>query len=316
MIVDDVWPSALEVFGTCDDTVRYRRINDSIELLVNKGDWQPLFCYVDVCSSGPCVALPSDVETPLAAIINGVPALARHELYRYHLNGPGERYRAARWEWEDGGLVPTMRDLSVPSRLIARLDRPEDAGSDLWVYGYDKVGALVRTHQPDGSWVDGYQVPTIFGWSLPAGDAPEFARITGVRRGARTVGRVRLATSDWNPMTKEGLLLGDYNPGELEPSYRRVRLSACPEYVRFYVRRKTFKVTARTDFIPLHHGFALELGMRAVRAYADRDVALGMDFESQAVRLLSERESAVTPPGGIAMQFDPGGMTPEVLEEY
>lgn len=315
MIVDDVWADAVEVFGTCDEPVMYRRINDAIELLVSKGDWQPLFCYVDVCTSGGCAVLPSDVETPLAAIIDGVPALARHELYRYHLNGPGDRYRTARWEWEDGGLAATMRDLAVPSKLVARLDRPEDSGTLLWVYGYDKVGALVRTHQPDGSFVDGYQVPTMFGWSLPDSAAPEFARITGVRK-AKTVGRVRLATVDWNPMTHEGDLLGDYQPNELEPSYRRVRLSACSSHVRFYVRRKTFRVASRTDFIPLHHGFALRLGMQSIRAYIDRDAGLGMDFESQAVRLLSERESAVTPPGGLAMQFDPGALTPETLEGY
>jgi hypothetical protein len=110
-------------------------------------------------------------------------------------------------------------------------------------------------------------------------------------------------------------LLGDYLPHETTPLYRRVRLGRCGDWVRFYVRRKTFKVANQTDFIPLHHGFALKLGMRAVRAYDDRDVGLGMDFESNAVRLLTEREAAVTPPGGVAIQLDPGALTPEVIEE-
>lgn len=314
MIVADVWEDAREVFGVCSDSALYRRINDAIELLVNKGDWNPLFAYIDICASGRCVALPSDVETPIAATLDGNPAVARNELYRYHLNGPGEKYSAVTWEWENGGLVPTMRDLIVPTKLVAYVEQSADTGSALTVYGHDDAGRWVRTLQPDSSWIDGWQVPTIQGWALTDSTAPKFSRITGVRK-AVTTGRVRLATIDWNPSTNEGALLGDYFPHETEPAYRRVRLSCEPAVVRFYVRRKTFRVSRQTDFIPLHHSFALRLGFQAVKSYVDRDTGLAMDFESQAVRLLTERESAITPPGGQAPQIDPGPSLVENLED-
>lgn len=316
MTVADVWDDAREVFGSCEESTLYRRLNAAIGLLVDKGDWAPLFTYLDICVSGRCVALPSDVETPIAAIIDGTAALARNELYRYHVNGPGEKYRATRWEWENGGQSCTMRDLIRPTALVAYVDNAADSGSSLLVYGFDKFGKWVRTHQPDGTWIDGYPVPTLAGWALAEAGAPEFSRITGVKK-ARTVGRVRLSTLDWQPATGEGLLLGDYLPHETEPLYRRIRLPDCPHDVaRFYVRRKTFVVANQTDFIPLHQTFALRLAMQAVQAYIDRDAAMGMDFESQATRILTDREAAVTPPAGFEIQYDPGTLRVENLEDF
>lgn len=314
MTVSDVWADVKEVFGSCNESTLYRRLNSAIDILVDKGDWNPLYTYLDLCAPGRCVALPSDVETVLAAICDGVPALPRSELYRYHINGPGERVSTTRFEWENGGLVPTMRDLVAPVPLVAHVDNAADTNCRLVVYGFDEWGHQVRTQLPDSTLMDGYLVPTIAGWPLAEKGAPRFSRITGVRK-AVTQGVVRLSTADWNPGTNEGALLGTYQPYEVEPAYRRIRLSKEAGHVRLYVRRRTYHVHAQTDFIPLHHAFALRLGMQAVQAYVDRDPGLAMEFESNAVRLLADREAAVTPPGGVEFQFDPGMAAIENLED-
>lgn len=307
LLVSDIWDDAKDVFGTCDEALLFRGVNDAIELLANKGDWTPLMASLDVCGQGQCISLPSEVETPLAVTLDGVPALPRNELYRYHLNGPGERGGYVGWAWENSGWHATMRDLTNPSRLVAVLERAEDNNAELWVYGKDRVGNPIRTESSPGVFVDGYQVPTFKGYAIPDPAAPEFGVITGVRK-AVTKGRIRLATINWNPSTGEGLLLGDYLPGETVPGYRRIRFSREVEWARVFFRRRTAKVATQNDFIPLHNRMALVLAMRAVRSYRDR-ASLGeaMSYEANAFRMLTEREDVMAPPGATPVQVMPEG---------
>ena len=302
LLVSDIWEDAVDVFGSCTESLLYRGINDAIELLANKGDWTPLMATLDICGQGQCVSLPPEVETPLAVTIDGVPALARNELFRFHLNGPGERCGYVDWAWENSGWHSTMRDIVNPSKLVAVLERPEDNSAELWVYGKDRHGNPIRTEVSTGVFVDGYQVPTFKGYAIPDPNAPEFGMVTGVRK-VVTEGRIRLATINWNPSTGEGLLLGDYLPRETVPGYRRIRLSREADWVRVFFRRRTFKVASQTDFIPLHNRLALVLSLRAVRAYRDR-ASLGeaMSYEAYAVRMLVEREDVVAPPGATPVQ--------------
>lgn len=303
ILVSDIWDDAKDVFGTCDEAVLYRGINDAIEMLAYKGDWSPLMVYLDICAQGRCITLPSEVETPLAVAIDGVPALAQNQLYRFHLNGPGEGsyQQYAQRMWEDVGQHPTMRDLGTPSKIVAVLERPEDNNCVVRAYGYDLSGNWVRQQQPDGTWRDGYQIPTFYGYAIPDAEAVVFSRITGMEK-TRTIGRVRIATIDWQPSTGEGLLLADYLPHETIPSYRRIRLNRCGCWVRLFVRRKTFKVANTTDFIPLHQRMALELAMRAVKAYKDKQIGDALNYETHAARLLTEREDVISPPAPTAVQ--------------
>lgn len=302
ILVSDIMTDAKEVFGLCSPEILYQGINDAVEMLSHKGDWSPLMVYLDVCCQGSCATLPAEVETPLAVMVDGVPAQARNQLYRFHLNGPGERGGCdSQVSWEDVGMFPTMFDPLIPTALVAHLERPEDNNTELRVLGYDHNGNWVRQVQPDGSWRDGYVVPTIQGWPIPDDDAPLFSRITAVNK-AQTVGRVRLATIDWQPSTGMGLLLGDYLPHETIPSYRRIRLSRCGDWVRLFVRRKTFRVYNLTDFIPLSQRLAVVLAMHAVKAYKDKQIGDALGFETHAARLLTEREDTISPPAASPIQ--------------
>lgn len=303
ILVSDIWDDAKDIFGTCDETSLYRGITDAVEMLANKGDWSPLMATLDICSQGQCISLPSEVDTPLAITLDGVPALARDELYRFHLNGPGEQCGYVGWAWETSGVFPTMRDLVNPTRIVAILERAADNNAELWVYGFDRYGNPIRTETSPGVFVDGYQVPTVYGWPTIDATAPEFMRITGVRK-AVTQGRIRLATVNWSEVTGEGILLGDYLPNETVPAYRRIRLSRETDWARVFFRRRTFKLRTQTDFIPLHNRMAIVLAMRAVKAYRNTaSLSEAMTLEATAVRMLGEREDTFIPPGASPIQF-------------
>lgn len=308
--VEDIWEDAEDIFGHCNEAKLLRRISDAVELLANKGEVEPLVGFVDLCVDGQCVTLPREVETVLGVNISGHPSLGRDELFSFHLNGPGDNSPACGYTWDNAGAFPTYRDLVCPSKLIAFLDKAEDAGKSLRVFGFDKENRPLR-EQIGGVWRDGYSVPTIFGYAVPESGAPEISRITAIDK-AITSGVVRL--SSYDGASSSGTLLGVFEPDETDPRYRRIRIGRSASWIRLMYRRASARLTSRYDRILLHSRPALLLAMRAVVKYEEANLSEAVAYEAQATRLLTERESVLTSPtpnpiqvndrAGISMRCD------------
>lgn len=300
IICDEIFDEAKKIFGHCREPKLFRWITDSIELLANKGEVDPLVGYVDLCVDGNCVTLPPEIETPLAVTIGGHPALGRDVLFSFHLNGPGEFRTCVRWAWQDGGSFPTYRDLRCPGQLIAFLDSQEDDGKEVRVFGYDSQNRPLRTKVGD-VWRDGILIPTIFGYAVPALTDPIVGRITAITK-ERTVANIRLSTFDSSSTT--GLLLGIFEPNETKPIYRRIRLDRAGKsgWVRIFYRKRSLEVFSIYDRILLHSRPALIMAMRALKFYDDGDAANGMLYETNATRLLTEKESVIDTPMGSPVQ--------------
>ena len=104
--VSDIYTECAAVTGTDNESVVFRRITDAIELLANKGDFDPLFGVLDIRVQDRFIALPNEVEAVLSLNIEGNPAVARDQLFQFHLNGPGEEQGSLKWEWADRGDSP------------------------------------------------------------------------------------------------------------------------------------------------------------------------------------------------------------------
>lgn len=298
--VSEIFDEAKEIFGHCDEPKLYRWISDAVELLANKGDVDPLIGYLDICTTGQCITLPREVETILAVNIGGRPSLGHDELFSFHLNGPGDFRTSCDFDWFNTGSFPTYRDLPCPARLIAFLDNEEDEGKRIRVFGFDTQNRPLRTLE-GGQWTDGLLVPTIFGYALPASSDPVVARITDIVKDPM-VGNVRLSSFDGSSAT--GTLLGIYEPEEVHPRFRRIRISRCSDWVRICYRKRTVAVKTQTDRILLHSRPALILAMHALQKYREKDLGLAMQFEAQATRLLTEKESVLTSPVGNPIQVE------------
>lgn len=311
-LVSDVWAEAKVIFGHCMEPRLFRQISDAIHLLANKGEIDPLVGYVDMCVSNKCITLHREIETVLAVNIGGHPSLGHDELFSFHLNGPGDFDRSCAFDWFNSGTFPTYRDLPCPSKLVAFLDRPEDEGKILRVFGFDDQNRPLRS-QVNGEWQDGLLVPTIFGYALPSSDDPFVSRITGVVKD-RTIGNIRLSSFDG--ATSSGTLLGIYEPDETRPQYRRIRVSTGSDWVRIAYRKRTADVYSVNDRVLLHSRMALLLAMRAVNKYEENDIGTALQFEAQATRLLTERESVLTSPVGNPIQVeDRNGMKLEGFDD-
>lgn len=300
IIVSEIFEEAKKIFGHCKEPKIFRQITDSIEMLANKGEIDPLVGFVDLCVSGNCVTLPREVETVISVNICGRPAMARDQLFEFHLNGPGSRDcgQGCRYTWTDGGRWPTYKDLNCPAKVVAFLENIEDQGKQLWVFGFDDQNRPLRTKIGE-TWRDGYLVPTIYGYALPDVNAPAISRITGIVKDL-TVANVRLSSFDSSSTT--GTLIGVFEPDETKPEYRRIQVHPCGPWVRIGYRKQTYEIRSVHDRILLHSRLAFLLAMRAFQFYNDGDLANGNAFEANATRLLTEKENSLTGPAGNPIQ--------------
>lgn len=284
--VSAILADAEKIFGTCSRDRLFTLISDALQLIANKGDFDPYTGFVDLCVDGQYVTLPREVDAILGVNIGGHPTIGRDQLFAFHANGPGDCRKGLSWTWDDRGNFPTYRDIDTSAKLVAFLQREEDAGQELIVYGYDREGNVVRQER-GGQWQDGWQIPTVYGYSVPDSGMPYFSRITRIWK-APTVGTVRLSTYDGSGST--GVLLGVYEPDETDPNYRRIRLNRPCSWVRLAYRKTSPTITSVYDRIPLRSRLAFTLAMRSVKAYAEPDLATATAFEAHATRMETEAQ--------------------------
>lgn len=311
-LVQDIAEEGRGIVGACSEAKFLAWCSDVVTMIGNKGEFEAWRGYLDICTMGchacehnhgapcghshcgrRCVALPREVETVLGVNINGNPALGMGELFNFHLNGPGDGCPSCSWTWQDlGQHYSTYRDLITPAKLVVHLQTPEDDGKNLFVYGYDIDGNKLRRNVA-GEWLDGYQVPTIYGVALPDAEAPTVARITGVFKD-ESVGTFRLGTIDDTGLT--GVTLGVYEPDERLPQYRRIKLNRACNWVRIAYRRSTPLFRSRWDHVPLKSRVGFLLGLQARKHYADLQIGDAHAYEADAARLEIEAQLSAESP--------------------
>jgi hypothetical protein len=310
--VDDIYQEARKIIGVCDDNKLFTWLADSVTLISNKNDLEGWKGYLDICTAGckncdgattcnnpagcgrRCIALPREVETVIGVNIGGQPVLGYGQLFNFHLNGPGDCRTICEWKWQDqGNFHCTYRELIHPAKLVSYLQTPADNGKQLIVYGYDKGGNVLRRQDSSGAWINGYQVPTIYGVAVPDVGAPDIARITGLYK-EPTVGSVRLSTTDDSGAT--GTLLTVMEPDETLPQYRRIMLNRSCNWARIAFRRANPIFTSRYDHIALKSRVALLIALQARKHYSDNQIAEAHSYEADAARLELEAQIMAEPP--------------------
>lgn len=286
--VSEIYEEAKKDVGTCDDALFFRYCTDAVALIANKADFEGWKGYVDICVTDRCITLPREVQTVIAVNIEGNPAVGRNELFSFHLNGPGSRKKTScNWYWTDGGYNhATYRDIPTPSQLVAYLDKESDNGKSVIVHGFDENNKPLW-HDVGGQQRRGYPLPTVYGYAVPDEDMPKISRITRVVK-ERTDGVVRVSTVDDSGLT--GTLLGVYEPDELVPQYRRIRINRDAEWVRIAYMKSNPRIDSYYDHIPLQSRLAFLLAVKALRSYKHEDIAEAHSFEADAARLELEAQ--------------------------
>lgn len=292
--LDDVWDEGLAIQGSCDEQLFLRWAGDVVSMIANKAEFEGFRGWLDICTTdcGQCITLPREVETVLGVNMGGRPSLGLGVFFNFHLNGPGDCNKSCDWSWQDQGQWhSTYRDLITPGKLVVNLSTPADNGKQFIVYGFDSNGQVLR-RKVGADWLNGYQVPTTYGYAVPDATAPTISRITGIFK-ERSAGSMQLSTIDASTLT--GTLLGVYEPDETIPQYRRIRLNRPAQWVRVAYMKANPVFHSRYDHVPLRSRMAFLLGMQARKHYKDLQLADARSFEADAFRLEMEAQQKAEP---------------------
>lgn len=296
MRVSSIMVDVVNALGKCDEATVFRRLSDAVRLLSNKGVFDPTVGFIDIELTDGTATLPCEVETVLAVNAGCRPTLLRDQWFQYHLNGVGSELKT------DCGYsdilaqnVPTIKELDDAVKLIAIAEKASDNNKAVRVFGWDSNGTRIFSTE-SGVTVEGFLVPLVFGFPSVNSLAPAVARIDRVQK-AETNGYVELIAV--NPLftTQQLYRLGYYQPRELDPSYRRLRVNAPSgtNHVRIAYKKKDTEIQSLNDWINLDNREALLLAVKAVKFREANNFEQARAAETEAQRLLSEQAESRKP---------------------
>ena len=319
LTVADVYSDLSRVLATNDSTTIYSRLNDIVEILSTESDWDPTRGYLDVqVGCDGTVTLPNEVDVVLAVNEAGRPTQMHDFWFQFHLNGPGAYMSEGAssgldWSWwgtsrsghvYDGTQVSVFADPdpSNGTMLYTQLSSTADSGTPLRVYGYDAFGNWIQsTSSTGGIPVDGFLVPTVYGTPTFNTSVPPIACITRVsKQGIPSVGNIQLWGQNSNGTIFQ---MGAYGPNDLEPRYRRIKLSRTCSWARVAFKRRVQPLSQMTDIIFLHSKYAIVTMAMALKKFDNDRIEEGEAYQQKAVSFLNKKQRSISVPTGPSIQI-------------
>lgn len=294
MYVSDFYDSAKTALETCDEAETFRGLTDAVRLLADQGIADVNLGELEACVCNGCLTLPRDVGTVLGIDVCGRPTLIQDQWFKYHINGPGARGAGPCGVITEMGQVCTFRDPAEPAYLIAETTSASDNNKKLRVFATDVNGKKIFTQGMDGELYEGFLVPQIFGYPQRNPDVPALGAIYRIQREA-TKDFVRLyavSAADGSSQT----LIGQYEPSETGPTYRRIRVPNKTSVMVKY-KKANLEIRSQRDWINIDNFQALRLACRAVKFYNTDKFSQGDDAISRSVGIWNKQIEAQRPAG-------------------
>lgn len=268
MIAADVIDRVKAVIGRCDEQTVFEYLSDAVEVLSNKGNLDPLVCYIDVPTvNGNELVLPDFVDDVLKVNINRKPAFARGRLFEFRQNTDGTVIGdELGYTWADRGDKPVQVDPVGTFQLKA------SENNAVRIYGLDSDGKPVYTNGEEG-----YTATTTLA-------GPTWSKIMAVKKFS-TTGYVNLFAGTTQ--------IASYEPKNYEPNFRVIKVSKSASAVRMLVRRKTYVISSPYDWIPINSRIAITYMVKSlVLGRKQSDVKEVQYYEKQATQYLLEKQNS------------------------
>jgi len=278
IIVSEVIAQVGRVLGTCDQEYTFDVLTRAVELLANKATrtnvlWDPLLVYVDIpIVQSYYICLPPHIQKPIKININKQPAFTRNQFYEFSLNGPGSNDPESGWQWQDRGWKCLQKPWPPGgSQFIINSDNSADLNAQV----------LVNAVNQDGSttWITAYVGQAI---------TTTFYNILEVSK-PLTQGNLSLYASPYIIPSK---LVATWQPQVLYPQFEWIKLSQAGVSAKILARRRTHKITAATDVIPLSNRQAIITACLAIRGFDTLNWDDAAAAEQNAMRFLDEDQAA------------------------
>lgn len=201
----------------------------------------------------------------------------------------------------NGDSVKLSSTVALPSPLIANTDYFLRRISDDMVEIYDTAAHAINTASSTGL-ITPVNTGTGVHSMIQYVANFDVKRITRVSRSA---GDGFLKLYCWDSGRTDSLtLIGNYYPDETEPTYRRIIIGECCQWVRMRYKRKMFKIRSMDDFIPIRSEQALIMMLKALELYDTEFSDKGKEYEDLAEHFLNERQIATEGPDSPTIQFN------------
>jgi hypothetical protein len=306
IIVADIYDAACDIFGPIGQQKIFDRITESIELLANLSNWDPLIGYCDIQTFDSFyVTLPQYVDQILAINVNHTTGTFRNQWFEFSMDGLGQDNDMADTVgsnrpcggWEEVGESPIAFPLWNPSYIAAYPVTVGDTNCIIRAYGIDtndlpvysvsdkQLGVQVTCEQNNFDISD--QV-------LP------FKRIDRIVLGD-PLSFIQLYTTDGTQYIQA---LGTYWPNVLEPKFRIIKIGQKAVTVRIRYRKRLVKITSLTDPVHMRSRSAMFHAMRSVMT-ATTDPNAATMLLQVAKDLLNKEWRATHPHEELGIQIDP-----------
>lgn len=213
-----VRPVIARVLGKCTDSpevIPY--VNEAQQRLLPRGRWVGKIQRYRVCVDEACLTWPRQIETIEAYWICDCPGTLR-DMWFENIVGMYNEDGCGQGMVDRGEGYVTYRDVNhtttQPKLLKVQASVAEESTASIIVLGYDENSQWIQTVQ-EGVLADGEVL------SLETGAATSvnyFSAITGIIK-TETNGLIRLY--EYDPSTSLMVALGQYEPDETHPNYRR-----------------------------------------------------------------------------------------------
>jgi hypothetical protein len=262
--------------GTCSYDMAKTYINRARRLLWEKRSWNSISEYVCICCVDSCFTLPPRYSQIEAAWVNNDGASLADEWYnlipnaRHHINSSCHRQIT-----EVGGKHVLFRDYRTrPYQIAVLAESIEDVGIPISFEAYNEYSSY-----------DQVTVTTVA--------SPDLAKSEGTVVGIRSVskpktkGRIRLYAFD--PVLETSTLLSIYQPGDVNPSWRRFHAPKGCNCITLYAAKTYADLEDPMELVE----FTPEAMYFAVLAINSKENRMGNEYLGNLGLAIAEEEKAM-----------------------
>lgn len=318
--------------GACDPATVIDRINEACARAMQKGDWPHTLVTVRARVDNHTFPLPEELESIRALNIDNESSTVNSPFFRFMDSGPGEERS---WSGtgaksvDEIGMFCTMYDIpsiEIPAGcretdrefvsdglyIMAFSTSKSDASKSVTLQGLDKynaeLGATGTVFTPSES-------VTIVPWAGAEGELktalstlPMSTRIyrqLSAWSKPETAGYISLYAVE--PSTSRMWFLAKAHPRATRPTWRRFQFRAqtcCGSNVMILGKLAARKLVDMDDILPIQNIPAIKMMVTAIEFELKQQLKSAIEYEAQAIRLLSEQKAEHDSQGPVVQVVD------------
>ena len=276
-------------------------INEAQQRLLYKGKWQSTYARYAVANSNGTITWPRQLETIETVAIDGVPSVVRNEWFEFLESGPGlaDSTGADNLTLIDRATACVFSDIDTDNDKKLRLYfNSADDGKTITFQGYDNEGLWVRTTD-GGSRIDGEKITlasdnadtSVTGFTHYVDSTTKFSVVSAIQKDVTAYNMYLYEIEATGTVTKR--LIGEYDPTETRPVYRRSLIAGLPDEstqtVTVVGKLRFIPAVNDTDWLIINYEAALKEMVLSIRKAENNLVQEAAAYETRAVELMQEQ---------------------------